>query len=87
MNAAGRFPFVEFDTLCHFIYRGSANSLNVPGAANNWSARAFPMIHICATDFQCCLVFFESHAQLDYKFVVNGSNWILDVRFAHIFPR
>jgi enterochelin esterase-like enzyme len=80
MNAAGHFPFVEFDTLCHFIYRGSANSVTVPGDANNWNASGFSMIHIYATDFWYYPVVFESDARLDYKFVLNGSNWILDSR-------
>jgi enterochelin esterase-like enzyme len=80
MNAAGHFPFVEFDTLCHTIYRGAANSVTVAGDANNWSPSANSLIHIYATDFWYYSAYFESDARLDYKFVLNGSNWILDPR-------
>ncbi|MFQ5627601.1 MAG: hypothetical protein ACE5I1_02480, partial [bacterium] len=39
-NASG-FPFIEGDTLTHFIFRGSASSVAIPGDANNWSPSAF----------------------------------------------
>jgi len=34
INAVPSFPFVEQSTTVHFIYRGSAGSVTVPGDAN-----------------------------------------------------
>jgi enterochelin esterase-like enzyme len=83
MNAAGAFPYLEHDTLAHFIWRGSANSVTVPGDANNWDVNAFNMTRISGTDFWYHSHVFESDARLDYKFVLNGSTWILDPRNPH----
>ncbi|RMG41222.1 MAG: hypothetical protein D6732_02700, partial [Methanobacteriota archaeon] len=78
MNSVSQFPYLEQDTLCHFIYQGNANSVTVPGDANNWDPNASPMTHIGGTNFWYRTDVFESDARLDYKFVLNGSNWILD---------
>ncbi|NUO79954.1 T9SS type A sorting domain-containing protein [candidate division KSB1 bacterium] len=81
LNAAGTFPYREQDTLCHFIYRGNVNRVNVPGDANGWNGNAFPMTRLATTDFFYHTHTFEADARLDYKFSVNGSgNWILDPR-------
>jgi len=78
MNAAGSFPYIEGDTLTHFIYRGTTNSVTVPGDANNWNPAMFAMTQISATDFWYFSHEFEADARLDYKFVLNSANWILD---------
>lgn len=78
MTAAGNFPYIEFDTLAHFIYRGNANTVTVPGDANGWDPASYPMHSVSATDFWYHSHIFESDARLDYKFVLNGNNWILD---------
>lgn len=83
MTAANSFPFLEQDTLCHFIYRGAVNRVNVPGDANGWDANAFSMVRLASTDFFYHTRKFETDARLDYKFVLNGSNWILDPRNPH----
>jgi enterochelin esterase-like enzyme len=80
MNAAGSFPYIEGDTLTHFIYRGTATAATVPGDANNWNAAQFAMTRISGTDLWYYSRVFESDARLDYKFVLNGSSWILDPR-------
>ncbi len=80
MNAIPSFPFIEGKTLVHFIYRGNASGVTVPGDANGWDGAAFPMAKIGGTDFWYVTKVFESDARLDYKFVLNGSNWILDPR-------
>ena len=51
MNAADSFPYIEGDTLTHFIYRGTPSSATVPGDANNWNPAMFAMTQITATDF------------------------------------
>ena len=62
----------------HFIYRGNANRVNVPGDANSWDPNAYSMTHVDGTDFWYLKQTFETDARLDYKFVLNGSGWILD---------
>ena len=73
-------PFIEQDTMVHFIYRGSATSVTVPGDANGWDGNAFPMTNIAGTDFWYRTQIFEADARLDYKFVINRGTWILDPR-------
>jgi enterochelin esterase-like enzyme len=79
MNVVSAFPYIEQDTLAHFIYRGNASSATVPGDANSWNTSSSPMIKIAGTNFWYCTEVFENDARLDYKFFVNG-NWILDPR-------
>ena len=80
MNAVPAFPYLEQDTLAHFIYRGNASTVTVPGDANNWNINGSPMIRVDGTDFWYRSEVYEDDARLDYKFVLNGSNWILDPR-------
>lgn len=80
MTATPRFPLIERDTLCHFLYRGTATSVTTPGDANGWNAAAFPLSRLSTTDLWYRTVVFEADARLDYKFVLNGGTWILDPR-------
>lgn len=80
LNAQPSFPVIEKDTLVHFIYTGQANSVTVPGDANQWDANSDRLTRIYGTDLWYLSKHYESDARLDYKFVVNGSNWILDPR-------
>ena len=83
ITAAGSLPFIEQDTLAHYIYRGTASSVTVPGDANGWDPGAFPMTRLSTTNLWYHTHIFESDARLDYKLVLNGSNWILDPRNPH----
>jgi enterochelin esterase-like enzyme len=78
MAAVPAVPFTEQDTFAYFIYQGEADEMTVPGDANDWNMDAFPMAGIAGTDFWYCAKMFESDARLDYKFVKNGSSWLLD---------
>jgi enterochelin esterase-like enzyme len=78
MHAVPAVPFVEADTIAHFLYRGTASSVTVPGDANYWSPTSLPMNTIAGTNFWYCTKVFEADARLDYKFTINTSNWILD---------
>ncbi|MFZ0388931.1 MAG: alpha/beta hydrolase-fold protein, partial [Calditrichia bacterium] len=80
ITAVNQFPYIEGDTLAHFIYRGNGNSVTVPGDANNWDPQAFPAQQLSGTHFFYYSRAFEPDARLDYKFVLNGTNWILDPR-------
>ena len=70
-------PFIE-DSTANFIYLGNQNSVSVPGDFNGWSTSAWPMMQLSQTNFWYRSENFELDARLDYKFVINGSNWILD---------
>lgn len=70
-------PFIENNT-ANFIYRGNATGVNIASDFNGWSPTAHPMIKIDSTNFFYLSKSFEINARLDYKFVINGSNWILD---------
>lgn len=78
MNAVPAFPYLEQDTLAHFLFRGNASTITVPGDANQWNPGASPMTIISGTNLWYRTGIFEPDARLDYKFVLNGSNWILD---------
>lgn len=78
MNAVPSFPYIEQDSLVHFLYRGNATSVSVPGDANGWDPNGFPMSRINGTDLWFYTRLFEPDARLDYKLVLNGSYWILD---------
>lgn len=80
MLAVPGFPYIESTLQVHFLYRGEATSVTVPGDANNWTPSAYTMVRIGGTDLWYFSNFYEADARLDYKFVLNGSNWILDPR-------
>lgn len=84
MKAVPVFPFIEQDTLAHFIYQGNASSVTVPGDANGWNPNANYMSKISGTNFWFRTEVYENDARLDYKFVLNGSTWILDPRNPNI---
>lgn len=71
-------PYLDNDTTACFIWKGNAQSVTVPGDANSWNPASFPMIQVNGTDFRYLVTHYESDARLDYKFVLNGSSWILD---------
>lgn len=73
-------PFKEADTLANFFYTGNVQSVSVPGDATGWDPGPNIMTHIDGTNFWYFSAVYENDARLDYKFVTNGSNWILDPR-------
>ncbi len=80
LTAQSNFPKIESDTVALFMYKGNVSSVHIPGDANGWDADAYPMQKIANTNVWYRLLSFESDARLDYKFVLSGSNWILDPR-------
>ena len=70
-------PFIE-DSTANFIYLGNYSSVTAAGDFNNWSATAWSLTRLSQTNFWYRSQTFEMDARLDYKFVLNGSNWILD---------
>jgi len=82
MNTISRTPLIECDTTVHLIYRGNSSvySVSVPGDMNGWTPGVYAMQRAANTTLWYFSHVFESDARLDYKFVTNGSNWILDPR-------
>ncbi len=78
MNANEHLPLYENDTICNFVYQGNAQSVSVPGDATGWDPTVYTMSNIENTDFWYLTKVFASDTRLDYKFVLNGNNWILD---------
>jgi hypothetical protein len=69
--------FIE-DSTANFIYLGNPNTVTVPGDFNGWNINSHSMTNLSQTNFWYISEVFEMNARLDYKFVLNGSNWILD---------
>jgi enterochelin esterase-like enzyme len=73
-------PFVYEDSVA-FLYRGDVKSVQWMGDFNRWglnrdfnnSGQRAP-----ATDLWILRTAFPKNARLDYKIVINGTNWILD---------
>lgn len=61
-----------------FVYRGSGTSLAVAGDFNGWNPAQGPASRLGSTDVWLRRESFPADARLDYKFVRNGSQWILD---------
>jgi enterochelin esterase family protein len=78
MASVPAFPLIEQDTLATFLYRGNASAVNVPGDPNGWNSSGLPMARLSTTDLFYCTAHFPRDARLDYKYLLNGSTWILD---------
>lgn len=74
-----KIPFVLQDSVV-FLYRGNANKVSWPGDFNGWNPNAagFQGKKAGLSNIWFCLASFPLDARLDYKIVLNGSNWILD---------
>ena len=77
MSATQNFPLTESDTLCNFIYKGDAQNVKIAGDFTGWSP-GLSMTLVTGTDLWYSSTHFEADARLDYKYVINGSDWILD---------
>jgi enterochelin esterase family protein len=75
--APAGFPYINGDT-AHFIYRGVAATVHAAGDFNGWEFNPDPLGDVESTDLWYRSKIFEMNARLDYKFVINTSNWILD---------
>jgi len=80
MAAIPAYPLLEQDTLATYLYRGTASTVTVAGDQNNWNGSGFPMTRVSTTDLFYYTAHFPPEARLDYKYVLNGSTWILDPR-------
>lgn len=60
-----------------FVYIGKASSVSVAGDWNRWDPAADPMTRV-GEGMWILVKNFPEDARLDYKFVVNGSEWLID---------
>ena len=77
MNAGNSFPYIEYDTVVHFVYNSAAQSVAMAGDATGWNPDKI-FTNISGSTFWYYTTIYEADARLDYKLVINGSNWILD---------
>jgi len=79
LQNAGQVPYAQDDQVA-FLYRGSAGSVAWPGDFNGWnpSSSSWQGTQFSGTDLWIVEKTFPTDARLDYKIVLNGSNWILD---------
>ncbi len=78
-------PDSEFGTAA-FLYRSPGNTVTVAGDFNGWNPSRDTLRYLDGTSLQYLVKRFERNARFDYKFVLNGSNWILDPLNARTFP-
>lgn len=79
-------PHFENDTTAVFLYRGSASSIALAGDFNGWSGQGWSLERLASTNLWYRIEHFEADARLDYKIILNGSNWILDPRNPNRVP-
>lgn len=79
------FPFIEDSIHCYYIFQGDANSVVVVGDDGDWDSDRYPMENIGDTDFWFRYTNYEIDARLEYKFLLNGSQWILDPNNPNIY--
>jgi|GEM_PF-512272 len=79
LRTAGQVPYAQDDQVA-FLYRGSASSVSWPGDFNGWNAgsASWQGTQFPGTDLWIVEKSFPTDARLDYKVVLNGSNYILD---------
>jgi enterochelin esterase family protein len=73
-------PLVDEDSV-YFLYRGEANSVEWVGDFNGWNydkTYANKGKKISDTDLWILKSSFAKDARIDYKILINGTNWILD---------
>lgn len=70
-----------------FLYRGSAQSVQLLGDMNNWDAGQAPaMTRLEGSDLWYWRSAFEPAARLDYRFLVDGRDAVLDPLNLHSAP-
>lgn len=70
-------PVIENNHTVYFIYKGIASSVSVAGDATGW-APTLKMQKIAGTDYWVVSSQYEADARLEYKIVVDDTNWKLD---------
>ncbi len=77
LSAHNKIPFVVADSVA-FLYRGNANSVAWAGDFSQWNP-SFVGLKVGNSNVWMCLKTFPSNSRLDYKIVLNSTNWIIDL--------
>lgn len=80
LNQSNSIPLVNNDSVL-FLHRGNANTVEWMGDFNGWGyVKDFPNKgrKILNTDIWYLKCKFPSDARLDYKILIDGTNWIID---------
>jgi len=77
-------PWIEYDTMVHFIYKGAAASVGLVSDATGWDSGK-PFAHISGTNIWYFTDSYPADARLEYQLVINDSVKILDPANPHIF--
>lgn len=72
----GEAPIKE-DTLAHFVYSGPGYSMAIAGDMTYWDPDLV-MINVGSTNFWYHTFTCPADSRIDYKFVRNGTEWLLD---------
>jgi enterochelin esterase family protein len=75
-------PFIE-KNYANFIYRGNVSRVQIAGDMTGWSPHPRDFTKLSGTDFFYFTNEFELNARLDYKLIINSSQWILDPENPH----
>lgn len=75
-------PFIENNTV-NFIYRGNVSRVQLAGDMTGWSPHPRDFSKLTGTNLFYFTAEYERNARLDYKFIINSSNWILDPENPH----
>lgn len=78
MNTASSFPYPDNDSTVYFIFRGNVRSITVIGDFNGWRDSSDQMVRIAGTNLWFLRRIFDAGARLDYKYVLNHAEFILD---------
>jgi len=79
-STVNQIPLIAEDSV-YFFYKGSAKSVEWMGDFNGWGfQKSFPNkgTLINGTDIWILKASFPKNARLDYKILIDGTNWILD---------
>lgn len=70
-------PFIENDSVCVFLFNGSAQKVTLAGDFTGWKP-TLHMRNLPGTSLWYYVSVFENEARLDYQFVVDSTKWMLD---------
>ena len=85
LSAANQIPLIAEDSI-YFFYKGTAKSVEWLGDFNGWGfQKSFPNKgkQISGTDIWILKASFPKDARLDYKILIDGTNWMLDPENQH----
>jgi len=69
-----------YDSTVVFLYSGSCSKVSLPADFNGWDPKAEPLKNLDGTSLWYLQKTFPLDARLEYKFFLDGRNWILDPR-------